>query len=131
MRQLLRNLMAGINAARKLAKIRRTMKAPRKTLFKSHPMMQGVVVGPLQKEAKQPSSGIRMCWRVKGRLGTLIAYCPMDGVRDKIKVHDTVTVSSIGGANGRSMGDIPGARYKIIKIGRVPVKEVFLGKKEV
>jgi len=123
--------MSGLNSARKLVANRKKYLRPRSTRFSTFPTLKGVVLSPLQKEAKQPSSGNRMCWRVTTRIGNIIAYSPLDGIRNMIKVHDTVTVSSIGGSNGRSMGDIPGARFKIVKIGRMPVKELFKGTRTV
>ena len=123
--------MAGINTAQKLRKQRKKFLNKKSTRFSTFPTFKGTVLAPLDKEAKQPSSGTRSCWKISTRKGVLIAYSPKDGVKNLIKIHDTVTIGSIGGSNGRSMGDIPGARFKIIKIGRNAVNELFLGKKTI
>ena len=39
-------------------------------------------------------------------------------------------VEGIGGAMGRSYGDIPGVRYKVIQVNGVSLDEMVRGRKE-
>ena len=79
---------------------------------------RGIVLEKVQFEAKQPNSAMRKCCRVQliknGRQVT--AFCPGDGASKLIDEHDEVLVECIGGRKGRSYGDIPGVRWKIIKV---------------
>ena len=43
---------------------------------------------------------------------------------------DEVMVEGIGGRLGRSYGDIPGVRYKVIKVNNVSLDEMVRGRKE-
>ena len=47
-----------------------------------------------------------------------------------IDEHDEVTVEGIGGRMGGSMGDIPGVRFKVIKVNNVSLEEMVRGRKE-
>jgi small subunit ribosomal protein S12 len=47
-----------------------------------------------------------------------------------INEHDEVVVEGIGGSRGRSMGDIPGVRFKVIKVNGVSLEAILRGKKE-
>ena len=79
---------------------------------------KGIVLEKVQFEAKQPNSAMRKCVRVQliknGRQVT--AFCPGDGASKLVDEHDEVMVECIGGRKGRSYGDIPGVRWKVIKI---------------
>ncbi|MCD6466686.1 MAG: 30S ribosomal protein S12, partial [Methanomicrobia archaeon] len=92
----------------------------------------GIVLEKVPVEAKQPNSAIRKCVRVQliknGRQVT--AFCPGDGAINFIDEHDEVVIEGIGGRKGRSMGDIPGVRFKVIKVNRVALSEMVAGKKE-
>lgn len=83
-------------------------------------------------EAKQPNSGMRKAVRVQliknGKVVT--AFCPGDGAINFIDEHDEVIIEGIGGPKGGSMGDIPGIRYKVVKVNRVSLKELVKGRKE-
>jgi len=39
-------------------------------------------------------------------------------------------VEKIGGRMGRSMGDIPGVRYKVVKVNNTSLRELVRGRKE-
>ena len=124
--------MIGKNCGRTLRNNRKEYKKPKTTRFKYFPTIKGTVVSYLEKEARQPSSGIRACWRIScGKKGILIAYSPYDGLRDLIKIHDTVTIESQGGRKGGSMGDIPGVRFRIVKVGKTSCRQLFLGRQSV
>jgi len=53
-----------------------------------------------------------------------------DGAINYIDEHDEVLVEGIGGRMGRSYGDIPGVRYKVIKVNNVSLDMLVKGKVE-
>jgi len=96
------------------------------------PMAKGIVLEKVGIESKQPNSAIRKCVRTQliknGRLVT--AFLPGDGALNVVDEHDEVIVEGIGGARGRSMGDLPGVRWKVLLVNGVSLKELVLGKKQ-
>jgi small subunit ribosomal protein S12 len=96
------------------------------------PQAKGIVLEKVGIESKQPNSAIRKCVRVQliknGK--AITAFLPGDGALNYVDEHDEVHVEGIGGTLGRSMGDIPGVRWKVFKINGVSLKELVLGKKE-
>jgi len=96
------------------------------------PMGRGIVLEKVGVESKQPNSAIRKCVRTQliknGRVIT--AFLPGDGALNVVDEHDEVVVDGIGGSRGRSMGDIPGVRWKVTTVNGVSLKELVLGKKE-
>ena len=96
------------------------------------PQARGIVLEKLGIEARQPNSAIRKAVRVQliknGKQVT--AFTPGDGAINFIDEHDEVIIEGIGGRMGRSMGDIPGVRYKVIKVNNTSLKELWKGKKE-
>jgi small subunit ribosomal protein S12 len=96
------------------------------------PQARGIVIEKVGIEAKQPNSAIRKCVKIQliknGR--QLTAFAPGDGAINFIDEHDEVQVEGIGGRMGRSKGDIPGVRYKVIKVNNVSLKELVKGRKE-
>jgi len=84
------------------------------------------------RDAKQPNSAIRKCVKIQliknGR--QITAFAVGDGAINFIDEHDEVLVEGIGGRMGRSYGDIPGVRYKVIKVNNVSLDELVKGKKE-
>ena len=96
------------------------------------PQAKGIVVEKVGVEAKQPNSGIRKCVRVQliknGRQVTALA--PGNLAISFIDEHDEVMVEGIGGRMGRSYGDIPGVRYKVIQVNGVSLEEMVRGRKE-
>jgi len=93
---------------------------------------QGIVLEKVGVECKQPNSAIRKCVRIQliknGRQVT--AFCPGDGAIGFIDEHDEVVVEKIGGRMGRSMGDIPGVRFKVVAVNNVSLLEMVSGRKE-
>jgi small subunit ribosomal protein S12 len=93
---------------------------------------RGIVIEKVGIEAKQPNSAIRKCVKIQliknGR--QITAFAPGDGAINFIDEHDEVLVEGIGGRMGRSYGDIPGVRYKVIKVNNVSLKELVRGRKE-
>jgi len=79
---------------------------------------KGIVLEKIQLEAKQPNSAMRKCARVQliknGR--QISAFIPGDNATKMIDEHDEVIIECIGGAMGKSKGDIPGVRWQVIKV---------------
>ena len=82
-------------------------------------------------EAKQPNSAIRKCVRVQlikngKKIG---AFVPTDGCLNFCDENDEVLVAGFG-RSGHSVGDIPGVRFKVLKVSGVSLIALFRGKKE-
>ena len=96
------------------------------------PMGRGIVLEKVGVESKQPNSAIRKCVRTQliknGRLIT--AFLPGDGALNLVDEHDEVIVEGMGGSRGRSMGDIPGVRWKVITVNGVSLNELVYGRKQ-
>jgi small subunit ribosomal protein S12 len=133
----------GMYAARRLNKIRRKMRlkskdyvlrlkrrTDKKGLLEGAPMGRGIVLQKVGVESKQPNSAIRKCVRVQiiknGRLVT--AFLPGDGALNYVDEHDEVMLEGIHGPRSRSMGDIPGVRYKVSAVNGVSLERLVLGK---
>ncbi|EER01260.1 40S ribosomal protein S23 [Perkinsus olseni] len=134
----------GINCARKLRNTRRKnlwadkdyKKANLGTVFKSNPFggsshAKGIVVEKMGIEAKQPNSAIRKCCRVQliknGK--KIAAFVPNDGCLNFIDENDEVLVSGFG-RRGHAVGDIPGVRFKVVKVAGCSLLALYKEKKE-
>ena len=93
---------------------------------------RGIVLEKVEVEAKQPNSALRKCVKVQliknGR--QITAFAVGDGAINFIDEHDEVLVEGIGGRMGRSYGDIPGVRFKVIQVNSVSLDEMVRGRKE-
>ncbi|MEF8832374.1 MAG: 30S ribosomal protein S12 [Candidatus Thermoplasmatota archaeon] len=135
----------GLNAARKLKKNRQKFRWSDKDYKKRElglrertdplegaPQGNGIVLEKVGIEAKQPNSAIRKCVKVQliknGRQVT--AFAPGEGAISYIDEHDEVLIEGIGGMRGKAKGDIPGVRYKVVKVNRVALSELIAGRKE-
>ncbi|MEM3444564.1 MAG: 30S ribosomal protein S12 [Thermoplasmata archaeon] len=135
----------GLYAGRKLARNRQKFRwssryYKRKVLRlkeKSDPLegaaqAKGIVIEKVGIEAKQPNSAIRKCVKIQliknGR--QITAFAVGVGAINFIDEHDEVMVEGIGGRMGRSYGDIPGVRYKVIKVNNISLKELVKGRKQ-
>jgi small subunit ribosomal protein S12 len=138
-------LPKGLNTARKLGLDRQKRRwsdryYARRTLHlkeKSDPLegsaqAKGVVLEKVGIEAKQPNSAIRKCVKVQliKNSRQITAFAVGDGAINFIDEHDEVLVEGIGGRMGRSYGDIPGVRFKVIKVNNVSLNELVKGRKE-
>ncbi|MCE4618509.1 MAG: 30S ribosomal protein S12 [Desulfurococcales archaeon] len=96
------------------------------------PMARGIVLEKVGVEARQPNSALRKCVRVQlvKNKKVVTAFVPRDGGILHIDEHDEVIIEGIGGPRGRSMGDIPGVRYKVVMVNGVSLKALWLGKKQ-
>jgi small subunit ribosomal protein S12 len=96
------------------------------------PQAKGIVIEKVGIEAKQPNSAIRKCVKLQliknGR--QITAFAPGDGAINYIDEHDEVVVEGIGGRMGRSKGDIPGVRFKVVKVNGISLHELVKGRKE-
>jgi len=93
---------------------------------------KGIVLSKVQKEAKQPNSAMRKCCKVQltknGKQVT--AFIPGNLGQKFINEHDEILIERIGGKQGRSKGDIPGVRYKVIQVNDQPLHRLVSGKIE-
>ena len=96
------------------------------------PMARGIVLEKVGVESRKPNSAVRKCVRVQlvknGKVVT--AFVPWDGGVNYIDEHDEVIIEGIGGPRGKSMGDIPGVRFRVVKVNGVSLKAIWLGKKQ-
>lgn len=96
------------------------------------PQAKGIVLEKVQLEAKQPNSGLRKAVRVQliknGR--QVSAFAPGDGATKLIDEHDEVVIEWIGGAMGKSKGDIPGVRWQVIKVNDQSLDALLKGRIE-
>ncbi len=135
----------GLYAARKLRNNRKKLRWS-KTKFKRKklklkqkvdplegaPQALGIVLQKVGRESKQPNSAIRKCVRVQLKKNGkgVTAFLPGDGALNFIEEHDRVIVEGIGGAKGRSIGDLPGVRWKVVKVNGVSLDALIKGIRE-
>ena len=134
----------GIRSARHLRDLRRNERwADKKykkralgTVWKSDPFVgashaKGIVLEKLGIEAKQPNSAIRKCVRVQliknGK--KITAFVPRDGCLNYVDENDEVLVAGFG-RSGHAVGDIPGVRFKIVKVSGVSLLALYKQKKD-
>ncbi|MCE4599883.1 MAG: 30S ribosomal protein S12 [Desulfurococcales archaeon] len=96
------------------------------------PMARGIVLEKVGVEARQPNSALRKCVRVQlvKNKKVVTAFVPRDGGILYIDEHDEVIIEGIGGPRGRSMGDIPGVRYRVVLVNGVSLKAIWEGRKQ-
>jgi len=96
------------------------------------PMARGIVLEKVGIESRQPNSAVRKCVRVQliknGKVVT--AFLPGDGSLLFVNEHDEVIIERIGGPEGRAYGDLPGVRFKVIKVNDVSLIELLRGRKQ-
>ncbi|KAK0135878.1 40S ribosomal protein S23 [Merluccius polli] len=141
---LSRGKCRGLRTARKLRNHRREQKWHDKqykkahlgTALKANPFggashAKGIVLEKVGVEAKQPNSAIRKCVRVQliknGK--KITAFVPNDGCLNFIEENDEVLVAGFG-RKGHAVGDIPGVRFKVVKVANVSLLALYKGKKE-
>ena len=93
--------------------------------------VKGIVLEKLGIEAKQPNSAIRKCVRVQliKNSKKIAAFVPNDGCLNFIDENDEVLVAGFG-RSGHAVGDIPGIRFKIVKVANVALLALWKEKKE-
>jgi len=132
----------GINAGKKLKSRRHKarwkdkwfVRRVRRLKARSDPLegasqAEGIVLEKVQLEAKQPNSAMRKCVRIQliKNAKQVTAFCPGDGATKLIDEHDKVMVECIGGAMGKSKGDIPGVRWQVIKVNDQSLNALLRG----
>jgi len=82
-------------------------------------------------EAKQPNSAIRKSCRVQliknGK--KIAAFVPRDGSLNFVDENDEVLIAGFG-RSGHAVGDIPGVRFKVVKVAGVSLLALWKEKKE-
>ncbi len=139
------NKPRGLGSGKKLAKLRNKFKQykrdyKKKVLnlkAKSDPLKgssqaKAIVLEKVQREAKQPNSGLRKCVRVQliknGK--KIIVFVPGYNAIKMIDEHDEVIIECIGGKMGRAKGDIPCIRWQVIKVNDQSLNALWRGLKE-
>ena len=91
----------------------------------------GIVTKRVAVEAKQPNSACRKCVRVqlKKNARGITAFVPLDGSLDYIDENDRVLCAGLG-RKGKSTGDLPGVRFKVVHVANIGLRALFLKKKE-
>mmetsp|Transcript_27469 Transcript_27469/g.77025 ORF Transcript_27469/g.77025 Transcript_27469/m.77025 type:complete len:144 (-) Transcript_27469:135-566(-) len=134
----------GLRTGRKLRTHRRNQrwsdhkycKANSITAMKANPMggstmAKGIVLEKIGIEAKQPNSAIRKCVRVQliknGK--KIAAFVPRDGCLNYVDENDEVLIAGFG-RSGHAVGDIPGVRFKVVKVAGVSLWALYKEKKE-
>ncbi|MCX8181534.1 MAG: 30S ribosomal protein S12 [Candidatus Methanomethyliaceae archaeon] len=96
------------------------------------PQARGIVLEKVGVESRQPNSAVRKCVRVQliknGK--QITAFLPGDGALNFVDEHDEVIVEGIGGPMGKAIGDLPGVRWKVVKINGVSLSALMTGKKQ-
>ncbi len=96
------------------------------------PQAKGIVIQKVALEAKQPNSGLRKCVRVQliknGK--QITAFAPHDKAITFIDEHDEVMVEKLRASKRGTLGDLPGVRWKVVKVNGIPLQEMRKGKKE-
>nr|XP_035135785.1 40S ribosomal protein S23-like [Callithrix jacchus] len=90
---------------------------------------KGILPEKLGVEAKQPNS--TKCVRVQPiKNGKKItAFIPSDGCLNFMEENEAVLVAGFG-RKGHTVGDIPGVRFKFVKVASVSLSALYKGKKE-
>lgn len=135
----------GLLAGRKLANKRKTFRwslrqFKRRALrldekadpLEGSPQARGIVLEKVGVESRQPNSAVRKCvWVQLIKNGKQItAFLPGDGALNFVDEHDEVIVEGIGGPMGKAIGDLPGVRWKVVKINGVSLHALMTGKKQ-
>merc|ERR1712194_660589 len=83
------------------------------------------------KDYKKANSAIRKCCRVQliknGK--KIAAFVPRDGCLNLIDENDEVLISGFG-RRGHAVGDIPGVRFKVVKVAGCGLGALYREKKE-
>ena len=133
----------GINAGRKLRVKRRRNRWADKAYKKSHQTAKwkkpfagsshaaGIVVDKVGVEAKQPNSAVRKCVRVQLKKNNkrITAYVPRDGGMSFVDENDEVLIAGFG-RSGHAVGDLPGVRFKVVKVASTSLLALWLHKRD-
>jgi len=136
-----KGLLAGRKLANKRKKFRWSLKQFKRRALRldekadpleGAPQARGIVLEKVGVESRQPNSAVRKCVRVQliknGK--QITAFLPGDGALNFVDEHDEVIVEGIGGPMGKAIGDLPGVRWKVVKINGVSLSALMTGKKQ-
>lgn len=89
------------------------------------------MVEKIAVEAKQPNSAIRKCVRVQLKKNNkrITAFVPKDGCLSFLDDNDQVLVAGFG-RKGHAVGDLPGVRFKVVKVAGVSLLALWKHKKD-
>lgn len=59
----------------------------------------------------------------------ITAFVPRDGCLNYIDENDEVLIAGFG-RKGHAVGDIPGVRFKVVKVSNVALSALYRGKKD-
>ena len=133
----------GLNAGRKLRTLRKKKRwgqakyirrlggsAKHNPLGKA-PCASGIIIEKIAVEAKQPNSAIRKCVRVQLKKNNkkITAFVPRDGGLTFCEDNDEVLIQGFG-RKGHAVGDMPGVRFKVVKVAGVSLKALWSHKKD-
>merc|ERR1719337_82604 len=87
----------------------------------------GIVVEKVCVEAKQPNSAVRKCVRVQLKKNNkrITAYVPKDGGMSFCDENDEVLIAGFG-RSGHAVGDLPGVRFKLVKVANTGIRATLL-----
>ena len=99
--------------------------------FQESPMAAGIVVEKIAVEAKQPNSAVRKCVRVQLKKNNkrISCFVPRDGSMSFVDDNDEVLVAGFG-RKGHAVGDLPGIRFKVVKVAGCGLHALWTRKKE-
>ena len=135
----------GLFAARRLMKLRkkaRYNKKGYKTIvldswkkydpMEGSPQARGIVLEKVNREPKKPNSALRKCARVQlAKNGKVVtAYMPGVNALKIVDEHNEVIIERIGGPQKGARGDLPGVKFRVVKVNGVSLRQVVKGKKE-
>jgi small subunit ribosomal protein S12 len=96
------------------------------------PSAKGIVMLKRNIPCKQPHSALRKCVVVKliknGK--NVTAFVPGTGAIKHVDEHNTVVIERIGGPRKGSKGDLPGVKFKVVKVNGVSLPMIIAGKKQ-
>jgi len=135
----------GLFAGRKILKKRKKFKYRKKGLrekqfgiykkfdpLEGSPMARAMVLEKMAVPCKQPHSALRKCVKVQiiknGKV--VIAFAPGNNAIKYIDEHNEVIIARIGGPKRGAKGDIPGVKFKVLKVNNISLNQLVKGKKE-
>ena len=89
------------------------------------------MVEKIAVEAKQPNSAVRKCVRVQLKKNNkrITCFVPKDGGMSFIDENDEVLIAGFG-RSGNAVGDLPGVRFRVVKVASTSLLALWLRKKE-
>ncbi len=113
--------------------IRRTLHSKEKTdPLGGAPQGKGIVLEKVEIEARQPNSAMRKSVKIQlvknGKKVT--AFAPKNRAITFIDEHDEVEIEGINGRKGGSYGDLPGVRFRVLKVNNLSLNELVHHRKE-